>query len=94
MNWFGIIISDERELRMQWVEDDIAFSSVGDDAWYSKDRGSVFLEPWVSESPRGDHVLGLPVLNCVDRNRLDGHIAGTQLSLAGNLIPFVMIARG
>jgi hypothetical protein len=52
------------------------------------------LEPWVSESPRGDHVLGLPVLNCVDRNRLDGHIADTQLSLAGNLIPFVMIARG
>jgi hypothetical protein len=23
MNWFGIIISHERELHMQWVEDDL-----------------------------------------------------------------------
>ena len=88
VNWFGIILSDKRKLRMQWVEDDIAFSSLGDDTWYSKDRGSVFLDPSISESPRGGHVLRVPVPNRVDRNRLDGHITDTRESFAGNLIPF------
>jgi hypothetical protein len=69
MNRFGIISPDARKLRMQWVEDDIAFSSVGDDTWYAKDRGSVFLNPSVSEDPRGDHILGVPVLNLVNHVR-------------------------
>lgn len=74
MNRFGIIGPYQRELRMPRVEDDIALSSVGDDTWHSKNRGSAFLNPSISEGSGGDHILGIPVLNRVNGNGLDGHI--------------------
>src|SRR6266446_590497 len=78
MNGFGIIGPHKRKLRMLRVEDDIALSSVGDDTWYSKNRGSVFLNPSISESPGGDHILGVPVPNLVNGNSLDGDIVGND----------------
>jgi hypothetical protein len=74
MNRLEIISPDESKLRMLRVEDDIALSTAGDDTWYSKNRGPVFLNPSISESSGGDHIRGVPVPNLVDRNGLDSHI--------------------
>ena len=74
MNRLGIVSPDESKLRMLRVEDDIALSTAGDDTWYSKNRGPVFLNPSISESSGAGYILGVPVSNLVNRNGLDGHI--------------------
>ncbi len=71
MQRFRIISPNKRKFRMCGVEDDIAFSSVRDDTWHSKNRGSIFLNPSISESSGGDHIRGVPVLNHIDRNGFD-----------------------
>ena len=67
---FGIISPNKRKFRMHRVEDDIAPSPVDDNTWCSKDRSSSLLNPSISESSGGDHILGVPVFNL-----FDGHIA-------------------
>jgi hypothetical protein len=53
-----------------------ALSTAGDDTWYSKNRGPVFLNPSISESSGADHILGVHCIHSLFPAALAVNILG------------------
>ena len=74
MNSFGRPGGNQRELRVQYIEDQVAFAASRNHTRHLQDRSSLLLNPPISKCSGGRHIFSIPTLNGSDQNILYRYI--------------------